>query len=304
MTTESGAETSSVLRLTVPKGRIQENVLHLLGRCGLKFAVGHRSYRPTCNDPRLSAKFLKPQNIPTLVALGKYDCGFSGFDWFEELKIQDPDLGATVVDYYDLGFDPVRIVAAAPEVLLAEHGGTLPKDRPLVLASEYLQLSTRYVQQQGLNARVVRSYGATEALPPEDADLIVDNTSTGTTLVQNRLAILDTLLRSTTRFLVNTRALEDPAKREIIDEMVLLMKRAQNADTRVLLEMNVPPEAFDAVVGTLPAMHSPTVSPLYGEAGYAVKIAVPKADVSTLIPQLVRLGARDILEYQLEKIVQ
>ncbi len=301
---ESGHHhTHPLLRLTLPKGRIQENILKLLERIGFTFKLGPRSYRPQVNDSRIQAKVLKPQNIPSLIALGRYDCGFSGHDWAEELRIADPKLGEELVEYFDLGFDPVRIVVASPEQFLEQHQGVLPMTQRLVVATEYLQLTTRYVQEKQLDAHIVRSYGATEALPPEDADVIVDNTSTGTTLVQNRLAIVDTVLHSTTRFMVNKSALACPEKREFMDELVLLMKSAKEADRRVLLEMNVPLEAFDALVKTLPCMKSPTVSPLFGDEGFAVKVAVPKSEVSKLIPQLVRLGAQDILEYQLEKIV-
>ncbi|MFM7469315.1 MAG: ATP phosphoribosyltransferase [Vampirovibrionales bacterium] len=292
-----------LLRMTLPKGRIQENVLKLLERIGFTFKLGPRSYRPQVNDARLQAKVLKPQNIPSLIALGRYDCGFSGHDWAEELRIADPALGEDLVEYFDLGFDPVRIVVASPEQFLALHHGQLPTTQRLVVATEYPQLTQRYVAEKQLDAHVVRSYGATEALPPEDADVIVDNTSTGTTLVQNRLTIVDTVLRSTTRFMVHKAALAHPEKREFIDELVLLMKSAKEADRRVLLEMNVPLESFDALVKTLPCMKSPTVSPLFGDEGFAVKVAVPKSEVSKLIPQLVRLGAQDILEYQLEKLV-
>jgi ATP phosphoribosyltransferase len=284
---------SPVLKLTLPKGRIQEKVGKLLEKIGLSFSVHARSYRPTCNDKQVEVKLLKPQNIPSLVALGRHDCGFTGGDWVLEQS-------AEVVEWLDLGFDPVRIVAAVPDSLAASGEW---KTRRIVVASEYKNLSLKYIQEKGLNADFVQTYGATEALPPEDADLIIDNTATGTTLVQNRLTIVDEVMRSTTRFIVNPKALEDPWKRQKLEEMKMLMQSAMQADQKVLLEMNVPKECFEQVVNMLPAMRSPTVSPLYKEEGFAVKVAVPSKDVSTLIPKLVSVGARDILEYKLEKIV-
>lgn len=289
----STSSSSPVLKLTLPKGRIQEKVGRLLDKVGLSFSVNARSYRPSCSDKQVEVKLLKPQNIPSLVALGRHDCGFTGSDWVVEQS-------ADVVEWLDLGFDPVRIVAAVPEALVTSGEW---RTRRIVVASEYRNLSLKYIQEKGLNADFVQTYGATEALPPEDADLIVDNTSTGATLVQNRLTIVDELMRSTTRFICNKQALEDPWKRQKLEELKMLMQSTLQADQKVLLEMNVPKDCFEQVVNMLPAMRSPTVSPLYKEEGYAVKVAVPSKEVSVLIPKLVSVGARDILEYKLEKIV-
>lgn len=285
------------LLLTLPKGRIQEKVLALLAEVGLGFRSSPRSYRPVCNDAAIVAKVLKPQNIPSLVALGRHDCGFTGADWVFE---HDAD----VVELLDLGFDPVKIVAAMPESLYNSADNPFQnRERQMIVASEYPRLTQRFIADHNLNAVYVRSFGATEALPPEDADMIVDNTATGTTLRLNRLVIVEELMASTTRFIAHRKALENPAKRQKLDELVMLMQARLRADQKVLLEMNVSPEALEAIVAQLPCMRSPTVSPLHGETGFAVKVAVPKAEVARLIPQLAAAGARDILEYRLEKIV-
>lgn len=259
---------NDTLKLTLPKGRIQDKVLALLSQVGLRFGFDQRSYRPTCSDPQVAVKQLKPQNIPQLVALGRHDCGFTGYDWLVEQE-------ADVVELLDLGFDPVRIVAAAPDELAPRLSEGRPDGAPLVVASEYRKLTADFIARRGLRAVFIQTYGATEALPPEDADLIVDNSATGATLRENRLTIVDELLRSTTRFIAHKAALEVPWKRQRLEEMVMLMRATRNAAQRVLLEMNVPKEAMEAVVRGLPAMRAPTVSPLWNEEGYAVKVAVP-----------------------------
>jgi ATP phosphoribosyltransferase len=284
------------LKLTLPKGRIQEKVLHLLSGIGLTFSTSQRSYKPACSDPTIETKYLKAQNIPSLIALGRHDCGFSGHDWVVEQE-------ADVVELLDLGYDPVRIVVAMPEQFAVKGPQGLAAERQIVIASEYRRLAERYIQENALNAVYVQTYGATEALPPDDADLIIDNTATGSTLRQNRLSIVGELLRSTTRFIASKDALANPWKRQKLEELVMLMQSSLRASERVLLEMNVPKEQFETVVNSLPAMRSPTVSPLYQEEGFAVKVAVPSRDVPSLIPKLVAAGARDILEYRLEKIV-
>jgi len=287
------------LKMMIPKGRLQEKVQHLLERIGIEFSINPRSYRPVCSDSSIEIKLLKPQNIPSLVALGRHDCGFTGLDWIIEEKC---DQDGRLVELIDLGYNKVRIVAAVPEALLSQNPDLT--GRQLVVASEYPTLAGQYIARKNLNAILIKTFGATEALPPDDADMIVDNTSTGSTLQMNRLTIVDELLTSTTRFIASSQALADPWKKEKLDQIQMLMQSALNADRRVLLEMNVGQADLENLVANLPCMRSPTVSPLYGDSGFAVKVSVLSKDVPKLIPQLMSLGARDILEYRLEKIVQ
>lgn len=282
------------LRMILPKGHPGEKVMALLERIGLKFSNTDRSYRPVCSDKEIEAKFLRPQNIPRLVELGRHDCGFTGLDWIVEEN-------ADVAELMDLDIDPVRIVAAVPEELAKSEGYA---SRELVVASEYRRITMDYVKKKGLDCVFVQSYGATEALPPEDADMIIENTSTGATLQENRLVIVDEIMESTTRFICNKQTLEDTWKKRKLDQIVMLMNGALNANRRVLLEMNVPGKCFEKVVAFLPCMKAPTVSPLHNEEGYAIKAAVPIDEVPRLIPKLREMGARDILEYKLEKIVE
>ncbi|HEY9719437.1 MAG TPA: ATP phosphoribosyltransferase, partial [Trichormus sp.] len=261
----------------------------------LKLSANGRSYRPACSQPDIEVKLLKAQNIPSLIALGRHECGFSGYDWITEQE-------ADVVELLDLEYDPVRIVAAVPEQL-AENDRYCNLGRPIIVASEYRRLTTEFLKRKKLDSIFVQTFGATEALPPEDADMIVDNTSTGTTLRANRLVEIETVMKSTTRFICNRKVLEHPEKRRRLEELTMLMKSAIRAKEKVLLEMNVSREDFERLVVSLPCMRAPTISELYNGDGYAIKIAVAIVDVPALIPRLVALGARDILEFKLEKIV-
>jgi ATP phosphoribosyltransferase len=132
--------------------------------------------------------------------------------------------------------------------------------------------------------------------------MIIDNTASGQTLKDNGLKIIGTLLESSTRFVVSRAALANQQKRGRIEELAMLFRAVLDGRDRVMLEMNIPKDRFDALA-SLPAMRSPTVAPLYGDAGYAVKIAVKKYEVAELIPKLKRLGALDIVEYDLRKVV-
>jgi len=280
-------------RLGLPKGRMEQAVLTLLADAGISVRPSARSYRPDVSLPGAEAKMLKPQNIVEMLALGSRDVGFAGADWVAELE-------ADVVELLDTGLDPVQLVAAAPVALL--EGGQLPKRR-LIVASEYDRLARRWISASGLCAEFVRSYGATEVFPPEDADVIVDNTATGATLGANGLAIVDVLMRSSTRLYAHRAALDDPVRRRFIDDLVLLINSVLEARRRVMLEVNASAACLDAVVAVLPAMRQATVSRLFGDTGYAVKSAVPRELLPQLIPAVKAAGGTDVVVSTLSQIV-
>jgi ATP phosphoribosyltransferase len=280
------------LRILIPKGRIYENVARLFADAGFGITLADRTYRPAMPVDWLDAKIMKPQNVGELLELGSHDAGFTGVDWIRES-------GAVVDEVMDLGFDRVRIVAAVP----AELDDEALRRKKIVAATEYVNLAGAWLAGNGFDYRIVRTYGATEVFPPDDADMIIDNTSTGQTLRDNGLRIVATILESSTRFVASKAALANHEKRGRIEELAMLFKAALDGRERVMLEMNVPRDAFPALVAGLPAMRSPTVAPLYGDSGYAVKIAVKKSEVRDLIPRLKRLGAGDIVEYDLRKVV-
>jgi ATP phosphoribosyltransferase len=286
-------EKETIVRLALPKGSMQKSVFALLADAGIQVKATSRGYRPEISMPGFETKVLRPQNMLEMLAAGTREIGFAGADWVAEL-----DLGLT--ELMDTGLDPVRIVAAAPASLL--ENGELPKRR-LVIASEYEQLTRRWIEARDLDATFLRSYGATEVFPPEDADLIVDNTATGSTLVANDLTIIDELMTSSTRLYANPAALEDPAKKELADTLCLLLGSVLEARRRVMLEVNVSEEKLAAVIEALPCMREPTMSPLHGGDGYAVKAAVPRADLPVVIPEIKSRGGTDVVVTTLAQIV-
>jgi ATP phosphoribosyltransferase len=272
---------------------METGVFNLLSAAGIEIHVGQRGYRPVLSEPGFEVKLLKPQNIVEMLGAGTRDIGFAGADWVAEQQ-------ADLIELLDTGLDPVRIVAAAAESLLED--GALPR-RELVVASEYERLTRSWIDERGLDATFVRSYGATEVFPPEDADVIVDNTATGETLVANGLAVVDELMTSSTRLYASQRAVTDPEKKTAIDGLVLSLRSVIDARKRAMLELNVSLADLDAVIEALPAMREPTVAMLHGGAGMAVKAAVPRSDLPRLIPRLRQLGATDIAVSRLEQIV-
>jgi ATP phosphoribosyltransferase len=289
----SGDKNSRPLRLGLPKGRMKDAIFTLLKDSGIEVSLGHRGYRPTLSIHGYETKILKPQNIVEMLHIGSRDIGFAGADWVTELQVD-------LVELLDTGLNPVQVVAAAPVDLLVND--KLPA-QPLVIASEYERLTKQWIKDQGLNATFVHSYGATEVFPPEDADCIIDNTATGSTLRANKLQIIDELMTSSTRLYANPKVLEDKEQVKKIDDLILLLKSVLEARRRVMLEVNVSPEALEAIVKILPCMREPTISTLHGGGGFAIKAAVPCADLPHVIPKIKAHGGTDIVVTRLAQII-
>ena len=293
LSSSSGRGGEPPLRLALPKGRMEQAVLDLLHEAGVDVRATSREYRPTISLPNVETKRMKPQNIVEMLALGRRDLGFAGVDWVRELNVD-------LVEVLDTGLDPVRIVAAAPACVLTS--GDLPRRR-LTVASEYRQLTMRWISERELDADFIQSFGATEVFPPEDADVIVDNTATGATLEANRLQIVDVLCQSSTRLFANPDSMRDPARKQRIDALALVLRSVLDARKRVMVEVNASNECLDAVVGHLPCMREVTVAPLYGARGFAIKAAVPRSELPTIIPAVKAAGGTDIVVSALAQIV-
>ena len=286
------------LKILLAKGRIYESVYELLSDVGISIHLPDRTYFPTTNQKDLAFQVVKPQITSLLLANNKADIGFSGKDWVYENQVEND-----VVEIMDLGFDPVRIVAAIPE---AKDFDALLKN-PVTIATEYQVLSRKWIENKKIKGTIFRTWGTSEGFVQDTEDsiaqILIDNTSTGSSLKANRLKIVDTLMESSTRMYASRQAMEDPDKKKKILELKMLFETVLNARDRVMLEMNVAEKDFDALIKGIPSMKSPTVSPLFGGNGYAVKIAVKKSEVPTLLPKLQSLGATDIVEYELRKVM-
>ena len=286
------------LKILLAKGRIYESVYELLNDVGISIYLPDRQYFPTTNQKDLAFQVVKPQITSLLLANNKADVGFSGKDWVYENGVQDQ-----VVEIMDLGFDPVRIVAAIPEARDFEK----ILQGKVTIATEYQKLSKEWVENKKIDGTIFRTWGTSEGFVQDTDDAIaqvlIDNTSTGSSLKANRLKIVDTLMESSTRMYASKEAMADPEKKQKLMELKMLFETVLNARSRVMLEMNVSEKDFEGLIKGIPSMKSPTVSPLFGGNGYAVKIAVKKSEVPTLLPQLQKLGASDIVEYELRKVM-
>lgn len=287
------AISSATMHLALPKGRMYNGVLQLLADAGISVATSARGYRPSISLAGVETKILKPQNIVEMLHTGSRDAGFAGADWVAELS-------ADVVEVMDTGLDKVRIVAAAPRELV--DAGWPPIQR-LRVASEMEAVTRRWISSKGLNAEFVRSFGATEVLPPEDADCIVDVAASGATLEANSLVIIDELMRSSTRLYASRAAMAELEKRRRIENLAMLLESVIAARRRVMLEVNVSTASLAGVIEVLPCMRQPTISTLHAGAGFAVKAAVPREQLATLIPEIKSRGGTDLVITPLAQVV-
>ncbi len=291
-----------MLKLVLPKGSLEKATMELFDAADLPVRRSSSvQYSATINDPRVAeVRILRPQEIPSYVAEGLFDLGITGRDWVEETGSEVVSMGE--LRYSKATSDPVRLVVAVPQDSPIQSVADLPDG--VKVSSEYPNLTKRFFAEKGVDADIRLSYGATEAKVPDIVDVAVDLTETGRALRAAGLRIVDTIISSYTEFVANPVAHADPEKRHAMNQLLTLLLGALDARTKVLVKLNVGDAvALDKVIGLLPAMKAPTVNELHGGAGFAIETVVPKSDINILIPDLRDVGATDILELPLSKIV-
>ncbi len=288
----------NILVLGLPKGSLQESTFSMMERAGFRMAGGSRTYSPRVDDPELAVRLIRAQEISRYVEHGMLDAGLTGHDWIVEN-------GSDVVEVADLvyakqGLRPVRWVLAVPEASAIQSVNDLEGKR---IATEAVGITRKYLEENGVQAAVEFSWGATEVKAPELVDAIVEITETGSSLRANKLRIVDTVLESTTRFIANKDAWKDGWKRKKIEQIALLLKGVLNAESKVLVKMNVKEKDAESVSALLPSMHAPTVNSLQESGWCSIESVMDEQVVREIIPRLKEAGAVDIIELALNKVV-
>ncbi len=287
-----------VLKLGLPKGSLQESTLKLFRKAGYHVTVSHRSYYPAIDDPEIQPMLIRAQEMARYVDYGILDCGLTGYDWILEQNADVKEIAE--LNYAKEGLRPVKWVVAVP----ADSGiRTIEDLNGKRIATELVSYTKRYLKSKGIRATVDFSWGATEVKPPHLADAIVELTETGTSLKANNLRVVETILVSSTRFISNRKAWKDKWKREKMENLVMLLRGALEAEERVGLKMNLPEKSLKKVLSLLPAMHSPTISVLTAEDWYDIDVVIEERLLRDLIPKLKSAGATGIVEYQLNKVI-
>ena len=291
-------ENKPLLMLGLPKGSLQDSTIKLFGKAGFNISVSSRSYRPSIDDENLDGRFVRAQEVSRYVEHGYFDFGLTGQDWVKE---NDSD----VVEVCSLVYSRAsnkrsKWVIAVPEASTVQTVKDLEGKR---IATEVVNITRQYFRQNGVNAEVEFSWGATEVKVPDLVDAIVDLTETGNSIRANKLRIIDTLLYTNTVLIANKVSWENPAKRKKIENIALLLTSALEANSKVGLKLNIEKSKLKAILADLPALRNPTINRLTDESWVAIDTILDEKVVREIIPELKERGAEGIIEYPLNKVV-
>jgi ATP phosphoribosyltransferase len=296
---------SNVLKLGLPAGSLQEATADLFRKAGYEITFASRSYYPAIDDRDIHCTLIRAQEMPRYVANGSLDCGLTGHDWIQENAADVVELAELV--YSKVSRRPVKWVLCVPNDSPVRTARDLEGKR---IATELVEFTRRWLVAQGVTARVEFSWGATEVKPPRLADAIVEVTETGSSLRANNLRVVgEPLLTSTPRFITNAAAYADPWKKEKMDDLVLMLRGAMAAEGKVGLKLNVTRANMDRVLTALrehpkTSLNAPTVSPLTDPDWVALETIIDEDIVRHIMPQLYAAGARGIVEYTINKIIE
>ncbi|MFH1347126.1 MAG: ATP phosphoribosyltransferase [Candidatus Margulisiibacteriota bacterium] len=289
---------SKKLKIGLPKGSLQESTFELFKKAGWSIKSSARSYYPAVDDQELEVMLIRAQEVARYVESGVLDCGLTGIDWVIESGCKVKKVADLV--YAKQGLRKVRWVLAVPENSKIKSIKLLKGKR---IATELVNVTKKYLKANKVNAKVEFSWGATEAKPPELADAIVELTETGSSLKANKLKIIDTVMESNTVVIANSECLNDDWKNEKIKNLILLLQGALVAESKVGLKMNVMKSRLRNVLKILPALQTPTIAELSNAAWVDVDTVVDENVVRELIPKLKNAGAKGIVEYPLNKVI-
>lgn len=291
-------ENTRVLRVGLPSGSLQEPTFALFAKAGFNINGASRSYKPSVDDPELTVRLLRAQEISRYVEHGFLDCGLTGKDWIANNKSDVAVLAE--MTFSKVSKNPTRWVIAVPE----DSSIRSVKDlEGKVIATEAVEMTQSFLEKHGVKATVEFSWGATEVKVPDLVDAIVDVTETGSSLRANKLRILETIMESSPQLIANRKAMNDPWKRQKIEKIVLLLQGAFNARDKVGLKMNLPEAKLGELLKALPSLRNPTIAHLATPDWVAVETIIDEPVVREIIPQLKALGAEGIIEYPLNKVV-
>ncbi|MBT4374217.1 MAG: ATP phosphoribosyltransferase [Nitrospina sp.] len=289
---------SNILKLGIPKGSLEEATVNLFAKAGYNIKIKSRSYFPSIDDNEIECMLIRAQEIARYVQNGVLDAGLTGKDWIQENR-------ADVVEIADLVYSktssrPVRWVLAVPNESSIQSVKDLQGKR---IATEAVNMTVDYLKKHGVTADVEFSWGATEVKPPKLVDAIVEITETGSSLRANNLRIIETLMESNTKFVMNKEAYDNPWKKQKVERLVLMLKSAMAANGQVGLMMNVPKNKLDEVMKILPEGKKPTIAELTDSNWMDLTVILEEQLVREIAPDLKAIGVEDIVEYSINKII-
>ena len=286
-----------MLKIAIPnKGRLSEKIYDLLNCAGLVFpSKDERTLQVTTKDKKYSIIFVRTQDIPMFVENGIADIGFTGFDILTELK-------SNVDKIFDLDFGYCEMVVAVKDEDTYKTPSDLPQN--LKIATSFPNIAREYFEKLGKTPKIIEVSGATEITPRLGlSDVVVDITSSGSTLKSNKLRIIDKILESTAIIIANKNLTE--AQKEKTDTLLRALKSVIDAREKKYLMAHVPKASLEEIRNFLPGLSSPTIMTLAGDDEHVVMHVVVDADrVFDSIDKLKKLGGQGILIMTVDQMVR
>ena len=289
---------SNILKLGIPKGSLEEATVNLFAKAGYNIKIKSRSYFPSIDDNEIECMLIRAQEIARYVQNGVLDAGLTGKDWIQENRADVVEIADLV--YSKTSSQPVRWVLAVPNESPIQSVKDLQGKR---VATEAVNMTVDYLKKHGVTADVEFSWGATEVKPPKLVDAIVEITETGSSLRANNLRIIETLMESNTKFVMNKEAYDNPWKKQKVERLVLMLQSAMAANGQVGLMMNVPKNKLDEVMKILPEGKKPTIAELTDSNWMDLTVILEERLVREIAPDLKAIGVEDIVEYSINKII-
>ncbi len=286
-----------MLKIAIPnKGRLSEKIYDLLNCAGLNFpSKDERTLQVTTLDKNFSIIFVRTQDIPMFVENGIADIGFTGFDILTELK-------SDVNKIMDLDFGYCEMVVAVKEEDVYLNTEDLPLN--IKVATSFPNIAREYFVKKGKNPKIIEVSGATEITPRLGlADVVVDITSSGSTLKSNKLRIIDKILESTA-IVISNKNLSDE-KKEKTQGVLRALKSVMDAREKKYLMAHIPKSSLEEACEFLPGLSSPTIMTLSGDDKNVVMHVVVDANkVFDSIDKLKKLGGKGILIMTVDQMVK
>lgn len=286
-----------MLKIAIPnKGRLSEKIYDLLNCAGLVFpSKDERTLQVTTKDKKYSIIFIRTQDIPMFVENGIADIGFTGFDILTELK-------SDVDKIMDLDFGYCEMVVAVKEEDEYKTSSDLPQN--LKIATSFPNIAREYFEKLGKNPKIIEVSGATEITPRLGlSDVVVDITSSGSTLKSNKLRIIDKILESSAIVIANKSLNE--TKQDKTQVLLRAIKSVIDAREKKYLMAHVPKSSLNAIREFLPGLSSPTIMTLAGDDEHVVMHVVVDADkVFDSIDKLKKAGGQGILIMTVDQMVR
>jgi ATP phosphoribosyltransferase len=295
---EKDNEQNEQIILGLPAGSLQQSTMDIFKKAGFNIYVHDRSYFPYIDDDEIECILIRAQEIPRYVQEGVLDAGISGKDWITENRADVVE--AAEFRYSRQGLRPVKLVLAVPENSPIKRVEDLQGKK---IATELVEVTKQFLHERNIEAAVEFSWGATEVKPPVLVDAIAELTETGRSLKANNLRIIETVLVSTPRFIVNRESWQNEWKKNKIEFILTLLLGAMLAEEKVGLKMNINKQNLQQVLSLLPALRKPTISALQDDTWVAVETVIDEKMVRDLVYKLKEAGAEGIIEYSLNKII-